>query len=265
MATTAAAAPRKPKLSLAPTTFDRLLAVGALLLFALVLAALWRGRGEWSEVPTFVWAHLATILAALALTPVMMFRRRGDRLHRRLGWVWCSAMFLTAALSFCIRGINQGGLSFIHILSGFTLVQVPLIAWSARTHRLAQHRAIVRAMVAGALIIAGIFTLPPSRMLGEWLLGCRPRGSEASLRCSVALPASTARLEEHISNAWLSSTLGRSSRSSRTRRNTTLPAPPPERRSATARAARGSAPPKGWASAMPMRRTAAAFRSLKSC
>ena len=168
---TAAAAPRKPKLSLAPNAFDRFLAVAASLLLAVVMVALWRGRAHWGEVPAFVWPHMATILAALALTPVMMLRRRGDRLHRRLGWVWCSAMFMTAALSFGIRDINRGGLSVIHILSAFTLAQVPLIAWSARTHRVAQHRTTVRAMAAGALIVAGIFTLPPNRMLGEWLLG----------------------------------------------------------------------------------------------
>ena len=169
--TTAAGTPRKPKLSLAPNWFDRLLAAASLLLLVAVLAALWLGRGQWETVPGFVWAHVATIFLALALTPAMMLRRRGDRLHRRLGWVWCSAMFLTAALSFFIRGINDGGLSFIHILSAFTLIQVPVIAWSARTHRIGQHRATVRAMVAGALIIAGIFTFPPGRMFGEWLFG----------------------------------------------------------------------------------------------
>ena len=168
---TAAAAPRKPKLSLAPNAFDRFLAFAALLLLALVLAALWRGRDKWGEVPGFVWPHVATILAALALTPVMMLRRRGDRLHRRLGWIWCSAMALTAASSFGIRGINDGGLSFIHILSAWTLVGVPVIIWTARTHRVAQHRIWVRSMTAGALIIAGIFTLPPGRMLGDWLGG----------------------------------------------------------------------------------------------
>jgi uncharacterized membrane protein len=171
MATTAAAPQRRPKPSLVPNAFDRIMAAAALLLLAAVLAALWRGRAEWHNVPFAVWPHVATIIAALALTPVMMVRRRGDRLHRRLGWIWCSAMFLTAASSFFIRGINEGGLSYIHILSAFTLIQVPVIVWTARTHRVAQHRTTVRAMVAGALILAGIFTLPPGRMLGDWLLG----------------------------------------------------------------------------------------------
>src|SRR5687768_6950577 len=113
MATTAAAAPTRRKVSLAPELFDRLLAGAALILLAAVGAALWKGRAEWHEVPLVIWAHLATIVVAVALTPIMLLRRRGDRLHRRLGWVWAGAMAITAASTFCIRGLNQGSLSFI--------------------------------------------------------------------------------------------------------------------------------------------------------
>jgi uncharacterized membrane protein len=159
------------KSMLAPDRYDRFLAAAAVVLLAFVAAALWRGRDEWGEVPTFVWAHIATIVLALCLTPVMLLRRRGDRLHRRLGWVWVSAMGLTALLTFWIRGLNQGSLSVIHILSAWTLIQVPLIVWAARGHKIARHRAAVRGMVTGALLIAGIFTFPFGRLLGHWLFG----------------------------------------------------------------------------------------------
>ncbi len=171
MASVAEAAPRRPKVSLAPGLFDRLLAFASLLLLAAVLAALWKGRAEWGLVPAFVWAHIATIVLAVVLTPVMLLRRRGDRLHRRLGWVWGSAMALTALFTFGIRGINQGAFSLIHILSTWTLIQVPLIVWTARTHQHRHHRNAVRGMVAGALLVAGIFTFPFDRLLGQWLFG----------------------------------------------------------------------------------------------
>lgn len=102
----------------------------------------------------------------------MLLRRRGDRLHRRLGYVWVAAMGLTAALSFGIRTISpSGGFSWIHILSAWTLIQIPLIVWSARMHNVARHRAAVRGMVLGALLIAGLFTFPFHRLMGQWLFG----------------------------------------------------------------------------------------------
>lgn len=150
--------------------FERFLATGAALLLAVVLVALFRGRAQWHLIGPAIWLHLATILAALALTPVMLLRPRGDRLHRRLGYVWVAAMAGTALVSFAIRNTNHGGLSLIHILSAWTLIQVPLIVRTARTHQHARHRSAVRGMVFGALLIAGFFTFPFGRLLGTWLL-----------------------------------------------------------------------------------------------
>jgi uncharacterized membrane protein len=156
-----------------PRPFERVLAGAALLLLVVVAAALARGvaSGEATRVPPVIWFHVATIGIALALTPVMMLRRRGDRPHRALGWIWVLAMAATAVASFFVRTINPGGFSLIHILSAWTLIQLPLIVLSARRHRHAAHRRSVIGMVTGALIIAGLFTFPQGRLLGHWLFG----------------------------------------------------------------------------------------------
>lgn len=157
--------------SLAPDLYEKVLSVGAVLLLTAVAVALFKGRADWARVPAVVWPHLLTIVVAVALTPVMLLRRRGDRGHRRLGSVWIAAMLATAASSFFIRSSSDGAFSWIHLLSIWVLVQVPLLWWRARTHDVAAHRSGVRGIVTGALLIAGFFTFPFDRLLGHWLFG----------------------------------------------------------------------------------------------
>ena len=154
-----------------PDTYERGLAIGAVILLLFVVVAIARGYGEWSRVPLTAWAHLATMAVALVLTPIMLLRPRGTRVHRQLGRIWTAAMILTAAISLFIANPNLNRFSFIHILSIVVLVQVPLLVHAARTHNIRRHRIQVRAMVTGALLIAGFFTFPFDRLLGHWLFG----------------------------------------------------------------------------------------------
>jgi uncharacterized membrane protein len=157
--------------SWAPDAYERSLAAGAIALLLAVTLALARGRAQWGAVPATVWAHLVTVVVALALTPVLLLRRRGDRRHRWLGRVWVGAMLATALLSFGVRTIRPGRFSALHLLSAFVVVMAPLIWWSAATHRVEAHRRGVRGMVTGALLVAGSFTFPFGRLLGGWLFG----------------------------------------------------------------------------------------------
>ncbi len=151
--------------------FERALSLAATALLLAVVIALAKGWSEWGLIPKMVWAHIATIMVALMLTPVMLLRPRGTTLHRQLGRVWASAMLLTALFTFDIRLINEGQFSIIHILSAWTVIQVPVIIWSARSHNVKRHRRSVRGMVLGALLIAGFFTFPFGRLMGSWLFG----------------------------------------------------------------------------------------------
>jgi uncharacterized membrane protein len=161
----------KPIKSIVPDWYEKLLAAIAAALFVIVVVALAKGQAQWAQVPRGVWLHLATIMLALALTPYMLLRPRGTKIHRLLGKVWVAAMVATAAISLFVRYSNPGHFSFIHILSVFVLIMAPRVWLTARAHNVAAHRGTVRGLVTGALIVAGYFTLLETRLLGHWLFG----------------------------------------------------------------------------------------------
>ena len=154
-----------------PDMVERICAYLAIGLFLVASAAVWKGRSQWAAIPWQVWLHLATLAVVLVITPIMLLRRRGDNRHRLLGWIWSVCMFATALISLDVRLINNGGFSFIHILSVITLIGVPVLILSARRRDIRRHRGQARGFVIGALLIAGFFTFPFDRLLGSWLFG----------------------------------------------------------------------------------------------
>jgi len=166
----AAGTPKRAR-SLAPTPLERIAGGLCLLLLLAVLAAVLRGAPDWGRLPFIIWAHLLTVTVALGVTPLLLLRRRGDRTHRRLGWVWSVSMFSSALLSFWVREREDGALSAIHILSLIVLLSVPLLVWNARHHRVEHHRRNAVGLTLGALLVAGALTFPFERLLGRWLFG----------------------------------------------------------------------------------------------
>ena len=115
--------------------------------------------------------HLAATLSALALGIVMLVRRKGTRWHRRLGWLWVTLMAVAALSSFFIRTIHPGHFSPIHILSVVTLLALPSGIYAIRRGNVQRHRWTMIGLFTGGLVIAGLFTLLPSRLLGHVFFG----------------------------------------------------------------------------------------------
>lgn len=116
--------------------------------------------------------HAFAAIGAFALGCVQLAGVKGTNIHRLLGYVWSALMLAVAASSFWIHEIRQfGGYSLIHALSIVTLIGVPVAVMHARGHKVASHRRAMLALFFGALIIAGLFTVMPGRIMGRVVFG----------------------------------------------------------------------------------------------
>ena len=127
------------------------------------------------HAPLAIQIHLASILAALAVTAILMAGVKGDRLHRTLGWGWAVTMVGTAISTLFIQAAPIGpsfhGLGLLHLFALLTFVSVPRAVLAARRHDVARHVAVISGFVIGGLGIAGIAAFLPGRMLWQVLFG----------------------------------------------------------------------------------------------
>jgi uncharacterized membrane protein len=116
--------------------------------------------------------HAFAAMAAFALGLVQFAAPKGTLPHRTIGWIWVGLMAMVAISSFWIHQIRLlGAWSPIHLLSIFTLIVLPLGVWRAHHHDIANHRRIMIFIFAGALVIAGLFTLVPGRIMHSVVFG----------------------------------------------------------------------------------------------
>ncbi|SHN14514.1 DUF2306 domain-containing protein [Roseibium suaedae] len=124
------------------------------------------------EAGPVIATHAAAAVAALLFGAIQLALPKGTLLHKTSGYLWIVLMFWTAASSLFIHEIRLiGPFSPIHILSIATLIAVPRAILAARSGKIATHRALMRSLYFWALIVAGIFTLLPGRIMHQVLFG----------------------------------------------------------------------------------------------
>ena len=116
--------------------------------------------------------HALAAMSAFVLGVVQLAAPKGTLPHRTIGWIWVCLIASVAVSSFWIHQIRLiGPWSPIHGLSIFTLLIVPVGVWMAHRHRVADHRRIMIFIFSGALVIAGLFTLLPGRIMYTVVFG----------------------------------------------------------------------------------------------
>ena len=118
------------------------------------------------DAPAVIQIHAFAAIAAFAIGVVQLAAPKGTIPHRLIGWSWAMLMLTVAISSLFIHTIRLWGpWSPIHLLSILVLVTLPLAVRHARRHDVRRHRNAMTALFIGALVIAGVFTFLPGRIM----------------------------------------------------------------------------------------------------
>jgi uncharacterized membrane protein len=120
-----------------------------------------------ATIPLPVLIHLSAAICALALGTVMLVRRKGTLSHKFWGRIWAGLMLTVAISSLWIPRFLQ--FTWIHLFTLLTLVTLPLAIYRIRHGNVRGHAASMKGLFIGGLVVAGIFTLIPCRILGNLL------------------------------------------------------------------------------------------------
>jgi uncharacterized membrane protein len=118
------------------------------------------------EAPPVIQVHALCAFLALLLGAVQLFRKKGDPVHRAIGFSWVGLMAVVALSSFFIWTIRLWWLfSPIHLISIFVLVMLWLGVQRARRGDIARHRKTMEATYFLGLVVTGLLTFIPGRIM----------------------------------------------------------------------------------------------------
>ncbi len=123
--------------------------------------------------------HGFAAISAFGIGASQLLLPKGTPRHRVVGWTWVILMAIVAISSFWIHTIcTFAGFSPIHALSIFTLICLPVAVQHARMGRIQNHKYFMLALFFFALVIAGLFTLVPGRIMHDVVFGTQsPHGA----------------------------------------------------------------------------------------
>ena len=116
--------------------------------------------------------HAVAAMGAFVLGVVQLSAPKGTLPHRTVGWIWVTLMLVVSISAFFIHQLRiWGQWSPIHLLAIFTLVMLPVAVWRAHKHKVEAHRRAMLGLFVGALVIAGLFTFVPGRIMYAVIFG----------------------------------------------------------------------------------------------
>lgn len=128
------------------------------------------------HAPLAIKIHVATVTPAFAIGTWQIFlSRKGQPLHRAIGYVYLALMTVTATSALFIHALMPngpfGGFSPIHLFVLLTLLGVFGALHGAYTHNIAQHKRSMVAVYIGGILIAGTLAFVPGRIMHAVVFG----------------------------------------------------------------------------------------------
>ena len=120
-------------------------------------------------IPAVLQLHITAAVLALGIGLALMVGVKGRAFHRVAGWAWVACMVTVAVSSFWIR--DHGHFSYIHFLSGWVSISVPMAVAAVKQRNVKRHRALMTNIFMGGLIVAGAFTFVPGRLMWHVFIG----------------------------------------------------------------------------------------------
>jgi uncharacterized membrane protein len=131
------------------------------------------------DAPAAVQLHFVTVVPAFFLGAwQLLASRKGSSSHRLIGKIYLGLMAVTAGAAFFIPsfssfslGIGPLRLGLIHLFIPLTVNGIWQTRRALRTGNIAAHKASMRGLYIGGLIIAGLLTFVPGRIMYRMFFG----------------------------------------------------------------------------------------------
>ncbi|MEO6623742.1 MAG: DUF2306 domain-containing protein [Burkholderiaceae bacterium] len=130
------------------------------------------------QLTPIIAVHITAATLAVATGPIALWARKGreqrPRLHRAFGYAWVTLMLVAAFSSVFILDFslpNLAGYTPMHLLVPVVLGMLFAAFRFLSLGSINGHRKTMQRLYLGACVVAGGFTLLPSRYLGQLLWG----------------------------------------------------------------------------------------------
>ena len=124
------------------------------------------------SAPFIIQIHAAAAVVAVVVGPLPLYRKRRDRLHKVVGYIWVAAMFCVATTAFFIHSFAViGPFSPLHGFAVLTFWSLWRGVTLARQGNIHAHQATFRSLYWFGLMIAGLANFLPERRINEAVFG----------------------------------------------------------------------------------------------